>query len=213
MDWEQWQLRFKQFLAEQMDGDAAHGLSHVRRVVQNATRLAEIEAAELAVVIPAAWLHDCVNVPKNSPDRPRASQMAAETAVSFLKSQNYPTQYLAAIAHAIAAHSFSANISPRTIEAQVVQDADRLEALGAIGIFRCFATGVAMGRPFYQEQDPFCRERPPDDAAATLDHFYTKLLKLAGTMQTAAGREEAERRSVFMQVYLDQLAAEIGLPG
>ena len=91
-----------------------------------------------------------------------------------------------------------------------MQDADRLDALGAVGIARCIAVGAALGRPIYQAGDPFCTAREPDDAGASVDHFYTKLLKLADTMQTEAGRREARQRSDFMQGYLDQLRSEIG---
>jgi uncharacterized protein len=210
MNWPHWEAHFQTFLAAQMAADAAHDLSHVRRVVANARRLARACGAELAIVLPAAWLHDCVVVPKDSPERPRASQLAAETAVSFLRSIHYPEQHLEAIGQAIAAHSFSAAILPETLEAQVVQDADRLDALGAIGAARTFAVGGAMGQPLYEEADPFCAARPPDDAVSTLDHFYTKLLTLAGTMQTAVGRQEAEQRTAFLHQFLSQLGQEIG---
>ncbi|MBP6806589.1 MAG: HD domain-containing protein, partial [Chloroflexi bacterium] len=147
---------------------------------------------------------------KDSALRSQASRLAAETAVTFLRAQQYPPQYLEAIAHAIAAHSFSAGIAPQTIEAKVVQDADRLDALGAVGMARTFMVGGALQRPLYHPSDPFCAARPADDAISTLDHFYTKLFKLAGTMQTAAGRQEAQRRTAFMQAFLTQLAGEIG---
>lgn len=209
-----WSLVFERFLAEQMgdDGahqDGAHDLSHIRRVVHNAVQFAEIEGAELAVVLPAAWLHDCVTVPKDSPLRSQASRLAAETAVTFLQSQSYPAQHLDGIAHAIAAHSFSAKIPPETIEAKVVQDADRLDAIGAIGIARAFIIGGQLGRPIYGEADPFCATREPDDFVATVDHFYTKLFKLADTMQTASGRREAQIRTQFMRDFLVQLGREI----
>jgi uncharacterized protein len=200
---------FERFLTEKMTDDAAHDVSHVRRVVHNAVQIAEIEGAELAVVLPAAWLHDCVVVPKDSPLRSQASRMAADTAVTFLQSQSYPEQHLPAIAHAIAAHSFTAQIPPETIEAKVVQDADRLDAIGAIGIARAFIVGGQLGRPIYNEADPFCQERPPDDFVATVDHFYTKLFKLAETMQTAAGRREAQTRTQFMRDFLAQLGREL----
>jgi uncharacterized protein len=135
--------------------------------------------------------------------------MAAETAVTFLQSQSYPAQHLPAIAHAIAAHSFSAQIPPETIEAQVVQDADRLDAIGAIGIARAFIIGGQLGRPIYDEADPFCQEREPDDFVATVDHFYTKLFKLVDTMQTEAGRREAHIRTQFMRDFLVQLGREL----
>ncbi len=211
MNWEEWEAQFARFLAQEMDGDGAHDLQHVRRVVRHARQFAAEEGADLAVVLPAAWLHDCVSVPKDSPQRARASQMAAETAVQFLQTIHYPPEYLSAIAHAIAAHSFTAQIAPQTREARVVQDADRIDALGAVGIARAFITGGSLGRPFYHPTDPFCQQRPPDDSAASVDHFYTKLLGLADTMQTAVGRREAQARTQFMQAYLRQLAQEIGI--
>ncbi len=209
MNWTDWEAPIQTFVQEQMAADAAHDLTHVRRVVANARRLAEACGADEAIVLPAAWLHDCVTVPKDSPQRSMASRLAAETAVIFLRAIHYPERYLEAISHAIAAHSFSAGIPPQTLEAQVVQDADRLDALGAVGLARAYSLGGAMGRPLYHPDDPFCTARPPDDAFSTLDHFYTKLLTLAGTMQTAVGRQEAEQRATFLGHFLDQLRREI----
>ena len=210
-----WQKQFAAFLEEQMAAaavdDAAHDRAHIERVVNSAVQLAETEQADLNIVMPAAWLHDCVVVAKDSPQRAHASQFAAETAVSFLQSIDYPQQYLDGIAHAIAAHSFSAGIVTRTIEAKVVQDADRLDAIGAIGIARCFMVGNAMGTAIYHDSDPFCAARPPDDRRYSVDHFYAKLFTLVETMKTEAGREEAKRRTAFMQDFLAQLGTEIGV--
>ena len=193
-------------------GDVAHGLEHVRRVVMNAKKLAAAESARFEVVVPAAWLHDCVTVPKDSPQRAAASRLAAEPAGRWLREWNYPEEFLADIAHAIEAHSFTAGITPRTIEAKVVQDADRLDAIGATGLARCLMLGATLGRPLYAAADPFCAKRAPDDRASAVDHFYTKLLKLEGTMQTAGGRREARARTGFLENFLTQLKQEIG-PG
>ena len=192
-----------------LPGDAAHDGEHVRRVVANARALAGPEGARLEVVLPAAWLHDCVTVPKDSPQRANASRLAAAQAVAWLRAWGWPEDLLPDIAHAIEAHSFSAGIAPRTIEARVVQDADRLDALGAIGLARCLMLGGALGRPLYAPDDPFCERRPPDDRAASLDHFYAKLLTLADTMQTAGGREEAKRRTEFLRQFLAELRREL----
>lgn len=205
----EWGAVFEQYLTERMSDDPAHDLNHVKRVVSNAMRLASREGATIEVVYPAAWLHDCVVVPKDSPKRRRASQLAAQQAGEFLRTRGYPLQHLEEIQHAIAAHSFSAGIAPRTLEAKVVQDADRLDALGAIGIARCLMLGASLGRPLYAPVDPFCQSREPDDTVATIDHFYTKLLDLADSMNTEAGREEAHVRTDFMLGYLEQLASEI----
>ncbi len=204
-----WTHKFLAFLKMQ-SADAAHDLSHIKRVVANATRLGELESAEMRVVLPAAWLHDCVSVPKDSPLRSQASRMAAEKAGQFLRESDYEERWIAPIEHAIAAHSFSAQIAPLTIEAKVVQDADRLDALGAVGIARTFITGASMGVPFLDADDPLPVTRTPQDHVSMIDHFYTKLLTLAGTMQTQAGRAIAEQRTQFMRDYLAQLAAEIG---
>lgn len=192
-----------------MAGDAAHDLEHVRRVVANARTLADAEGARLEIVLPAAWLHDCVTVPKDSPQRATASRLAAAQAAAWLRAWAWPEESLTDIAHAIEAHSFSAGIAPRTLEAKVVQDADRLDALGAVGLARCLMLGGAMGRPLYAPADPFCERRPPDDRAACLDHFYTKLLKLEGTMQTKAGKEEAVRRTDFLRSFLEEMGREL----
>ncbi len=189
--------------------DAAHDLSHLSRVVAMATRLAAEESASIDIVLPAAWLHDCVHVPVTSPDRPRASVMAADTAVGLLERIGYPRALRDDIHHAIAAHSFSARIAPRTVEARVVQDADRLDALGAVGIARCLMLGGQLGRVLYDPADPFAEQRAADDRVSSLDHFYTKLLTLAGTMQTDAGRREGARRTEYMRGYLEQLRGEI----
>lgn len=194
-------------------GDAAHDLSHVERVVGNARALAAAEGARPEVVLPAAWLHDCVTVPKDSPQRAAASRLAAAQAVRWLDEWGWPEAWRSAIAHAIEAHSFSAGVTPTSIEAQVVQDADRLDALGAVGLARCLMLGGAMGRPLYAADDPWCEHRAPDDRTACVDHFYTKLLKLEGTMQTAAGRHEAQRRTAFLRSFLVQLQHEAGGPG
>lgn len=199
-----------EYLEETMSGDPAHDISHIKRVVQSALALTEVEGGNLAVTLPAAWLHDCVTVAKDSPLRKQASRLAADEAVRFLQSIDYPADLLPHIHHAIAAHSFSASIPAESIEARIVQDADRLEAIGAIGIARCFLTGGSMGTPLYDPGDPFAQDRELDDKSFTLDHFYVKLFKLVDTMQTDAGRAEAERRTEYMQKFLQRLGEEIG---
>lgn len=199
------------FLSEIMASDPAHDISHIQRVVQNTLRLTESENGDPAVTVPAAWLHDCVSVAKDSPLRNQASKLAAQAAVRFLESVNYPEDLLPRIYHAIEAHSFSANLDTETLDARIVQDADRLEAIGAIGISRCFLTGGSMGTPLYDPSDPFAKERDLDDRRFTLDHFYCKLLGLAETMKTEAGRAEAIKRTDYMRAFLQQLASEIGV--
>jgi len=204
-----WEDRFAAFLHDQVSTDAAHGLDHIRRVVAAARRIGQSEQARQEIVLPAAWLHDCVAVEKDSPKRAHASTLSAEKARQFLSAAGYPAPLLDAIAHAITAHSFSAGVVPETLEAKVVQDADRLDALGAIGLARCLMVGERLGLPLYHEQDPFCRSRTPDDHRFILDHFHAKLFKLPATMQTEAGRREAQRRVRVLHRFLEDLAEEL----
>jgi len=203
--------KFSQFLHDcyKQSNDPAHDIPHTKRVVNNAKLLANGSEADLSVVIPAAWLHDCVILPKNHPGRSRASILAAEKAGVFLTSLNYPPGKVKQVCHAIESHSFSGGINPQTTEAKIIQDADRLDALGAIGLARCLMTGGKLGRPLYHPEDPFCDNRPPEDKKWTVDHFYAKLLKLPETMQTAPGKIEALKRVAILEEYLEQLAAEI----
>ncbi|TAL30547.1 MAG: HD domain-containing protein [Alphaproteobacteria bacterium] len=188
--------------------DPSHDILHIRRVVKSALKLAKEEGAELDVVMPAAYFHDFVNVPKDDPRRHQASTLSASAAAEYLASAGYPAQYLDGIRHAIAAHSFSAGIPPETIEAKVVQDADRLDALGAVGIARCFSTSALLGRPYYHEGDMLAEARTPDDKNFAIDHFFVKLFRVAEMLQTKSAREEGQRRVVFMREYLKQLRSE-----
>ncbi len=205
------EIQFEQYLLQHASPDAAHDLAHIHRVVKNARQLAATEDADLMIVVPAAWLHDCVIVPKDSPLRKQASRLAARAALQLLEKIAYPSAYHVAISHAIETHSFSANIPPQTLEAKVVQDADRLEAIGAIGVARCLMLGGAMGQRLYDPEEPFPLTRTADDTVNVIDHFYCKLLHLEGMMQTEAGRAEAHQRTRFMQVFLEQLREEIGV--
>ena len=210
--WEStWGDRIERFVEQQLaDADSGHGLEHIVRVVENAFGLANGTDADLAVLLPAAWLHDCVIVPKDSPLRNQASRMAAARARQFLTEIAYPEERLAAIEHAIAAHSFSARIPCESLEARLLQDADRLEALGAIGLARCLMTGGAMRQRLYAPGEPFPIGRQPDDSQQSVDHFFCKLLGLHRTMQTESGRAEATRRTRFLVTFLRQLAIELG---
>ena len=209
MDYEMRQAVWRGWLTTGDAGDPAHDLDHVRRVVANARAIGSAEGADFDVLLPAAWLHDCVFVAKDSPDRAKASRLAADRAIVLLEADGYPGIHLRSIHHAIVAHSFSAGIPPESLEAKVLQDADRLDALGAVGLSRCLMLGGHMGQPLASPEDPFCRARQPDDSRFVVDHFFAKLLKLAATMQTPTGRELAVRRTAFLQNYLDELAVEL----
>lgn len=208
----QWEEIFRQKIAETATtDDPAHDLLHFQRVVKVAKDICKKEKAKIEIVLPAAWFHDFINVPKDNPLRSKASKMSADAALEYLRNIGYPEEHFVGIAHAIEAHSYSANIECKTLEAMVVQDADRLDGFGAIGVARCFATSVLMKRPFYSLEDPFCDNREPNDMLFTIDHFYQKLFKIAKTLKTEAGREIGKTRIKAMERYLEDLREEISI--
>ncbi|EPI3369564.1 HD domain-containing protein [Vibrio parahaemolyticus] len=205
----QFEPLFLEFMQQEMQVDAAHDIEHVKRVVKTAKQLCNEENADIAIVLPAAYLHDCFTYPKDHPNRKQSSAIAAKKAIAYLESIQYPQHYHDAIAHAIEAHSFSANIRPNTLEAQIVQDADRLDALGAIGVTRCIQVSTHFNAQLYNDNDMFAKERELNDKQFTVDHFQTKLFKIVDTMNTESAKLEANKRKAFMQTYLKQLHDEV----
>lgn len=195
--------------AAQRPADPAHDAAHLLRVASWTLRLGEGEVDEREAIA-AALLHDAVTVPKNSPDRARASELAAAHAAGRLPGLGFAPAAVARIAGAVRDHSFSRGAVPASALGRALQDADRLEALGALGLLRCVSTGVRMGGAWFHPDDPFARGRELDDAKYSVDHFFTKLLRLAPTLRTEAGRAEAERRAGLLRTFLFALADELG---
>lgn len=189
--------------------DPAHDFAHVTRVVKNAQLILQKEAADAEVVIPAILLHELFNYPKDHPESRYSGDVCAEKAQLVLAQFDYPLPKRDMVLDCIRFHSFSRGVTPRHLEGKIVQDADRLDAIGAIGIARLFATCAGMNRPFYDADDPFGERRDLNDHAYGIDHFYTKLFKLASGMHTEAARELAMERTAFMREYIQQLRFEI----
>ena len=211
-----WLESIRRFARERSEGhDAAHDLLHLRRVVENARRLvtAELHAGQRVdheVVEAACWLHDLVQLPKGSGPPGEAARQSASEASRLLRELDVSDEKTDAICHAIETHSFSGGLRPETIEAAIVQDADRLDALGAVGIARLWVTGATLGGLLYHPDDPAGRDRDLDDRAFGLDHIERKLLALPATMNTSSARVEAERRARFVAEYRTAFLREIG---
>lgn len=208
----QWQQRFESWLDEHhASEDSAHDISHFRRVWMTARKIMIHHQADPLVVLTACYFHDIVSLPKNHPERSQSSRLAARKTRDILHRDfpDFPPDRFAAVEHAIEAHSFSAGIAPQSIEAKIVQDADRLEALGAIGLARVFAVSGVLGVALFDAEDPFADARPLDDRAFALDHFQTKLLRLPDTMQTDVGRELAQHNADFLVHFMAKLSAEL----
>jgi len=208
-----WADRARARIAELWDGatDGAHDLGHLDRVWKSCRLIAMDEpGADADVLATAAYFHDAVNLPKDSPDRAQASRLSADLGVRELAAMGFDAGKLPAVHHAIAAHSFSARITPETVEARILQDADRLEALGAIGLARMFMVTGQMGGGLFDAADPMALHRPLDDRRFALDHLEVKLFGLVDTMQTATGRAIAAERAEWMHSFRTRLLSEIG---
>jgi uncharacterized protein len=189
--------------------DQAHDFAHIKRVMQTAKKIGLQEGAKLDILLPGVLLHDIVNLPKNHPDRPRASQMAADKAQSLLEQAQYSEDQIKQIQIVIKEHSYSAGHKASTIESAVMQDADRIDALGAIGLMRWCTVGGKLGARYYDEVDPLAQNRDLDDRAYSLDHFEVKLFKLAELMNTKTAKIMATSRIGFMKSFKEQLLSEI----
>jgi uncharacterized protein len=189
--------------------DPAHDFEHIMRVYNNAKRLAKMEGINPRLVLAAALLHDIVSYPKSDPRSKNSSVESATKAKQILGKYSYTKEEVKIISDAIRDHSFSRGAVPETMVGKILQDADRLDAVGAIGIARTFSVGGAEKRPFYNIQDPFCKTRSPEDTKWTLDHFYKKLLLLEKKMNTNSAKLEARKRVKIMRQFLDVLREEI----
>jgi len=192
-----------------MGNDPAHDYEHVIRVFNNAKKLALKENANEKLVLSAALLHDVVSYPKYDKRSNTSADKSAKLAEKILKKHKFSKGEITTISDAIRSHSFSKHKKPSTLEGQILQDADRLDALGAIGIARVFSVGGYEKRHIYNNLDPFCFNRKPNDKKWTLDHFYKKLLLLEKNMNTKSAKIEATKRTTILKNYLEDLKREI----
>jgi uncharacterized protein len=193
------------------NSDGSHDVAHIIRVWKNTQAIQAKEGGDLRILVAACLLHDCVTVQKNAPSRSQASRLAAARAVELLLELNWGSDRIEAICHAIEAHSFSAGIKPITLEARILQDADRLDAIGSLGVARCFYTGGRMGSYFYELADPDAKNRPLDDTRYVLDHFHTKLFNLTSGFQTITGARLARIREDRMLRFINEFREEAGI--
>ena len=201
----------KNEVKKRMENDSAHDYEHTMRVYKNAQKICKKEKVNEKLVLSAVLLHDIVSYPKSDKHSKLSSIDSAKKSKNILEKFNFSKKDITIISDAIRDHSFSQNKIPKTLEGQILQDADRLDALGAIGIARVFATGGSLKRPFYNIDDPFCKQRIPDDKTWTIDHFYQKLLKLESLMNTKSGKAEAKNRTRILKEFLNQLKQEISI--
>ncbi len=191
------------------NGDPGHDFAHICRVIDSCRRIGRTVGANLETLLPAAVLHDVVNVPKNHPDRILASEQAAGEASRILMRAGYSAAEIEKIQIVILEHSYSLGKKPSSVESAVMQDADRLDAIGAIGLMRTVSCGCRMGAKYYSLEEPFAHTRALDDKKFTIDHLYVKLFKLGDQFNTEEARREGLKRITFMKEFVSQLQSEI----
>lgn len=190
--------------------DPSHDVNHVIRVMNLAEKIATSVNADLEVVLAAACFHDVIVYPKNSPQSKNETDESAQLASTLLREiDGYPIEKIENVQLAIRQCSYSKGIIPDLLEAKVLQDADRLEATGAISIMRTFSSGGQMNRPFYRSEDPFCEKGEPVPHGSGLDLFYRRLLLVEKGMHTDLARKMAKRRTEFLHAFLQELKIEL----
>ena len=203
-----WKETFEEYLYANPLCDGSHNIGHFKRVWKSAINIMPPEADKL-VVLAASYFHDIISYPKNHPESSRSSIDAAMKAEEILEKMNFPKEKIENVKHCIEAHSFSANIIPETIEAKIIQDSDRMESLGAIGLARTFYVAGRLGSEMFNDNDPLGLNRELDDKKYALDHFKVKLLKLPATMHTKSGKTEAEKRAKVLINFTRDLQQEL----
>ncbi len=206
MEWED----IRQYVAHELSSDhSGHNHQHAERVVRNAMKIMGKEGGDPQIVLAAAWLHDCI-------DKKLFTDVEAQIrkVEQFLGEQGFSSSEIEEVSYIIQNISFNGgeNRPLKSLNAMIVRDADRLDALGAIGIIRTIEYGTTKGRAFYEEENlkrinGECRWNHSTDT--TLSHFYDKLLKLEELMHTQTGKELAKKRSAFLSDFLNEFYEEM----
>lgn len=194
--------------------DPSHDDSHIKRVTNTAIQICLIEEGDLEVIIPAALFHDLVTYPKDDPRNKESTKESAVAAEKILRNlADYPEEKIGHVMLCIEQCSFSKGIKGTTLESRILQDADRLEATGAISLMRTFSSGGAMKRPLYNPEDPFCEKGIPEGVGHSLNLLYQRLFKVASMMHTKTARTIAARRHAFLKQFEAELKLELAETG
>ena len=195
------------------DADSVHDFDHILRVLTLAERIAQVEGADMNVVHTAALLHDWGRGEADAQNQNHAV-VAAARARELLLARGCSPAWIEAVVHAIIAHRFRAAPEPATLEAQVLFDADKLDAIGAIGIARAFAFGGAHGQRLWAPMDAVDRARwdaegDDPDAHTPVHEFVVKLSRIKARLYTDEGRAIAAERHRYMEAFYRRLDAEV----
>jgi uncharacterized protein len=194
-------------------GYAGHDVTHTIRVHELCLRIGKEEKADLLVVQAAALLHDIGRGREQLDPKVDHAEASAEMAKKLLVDCHFPEEKIPKVLHAIRVHRFSRQKVPQTLEAKILQDADRIDISGAIGVAMSFAYGGAKNMELYDNDDPLAKNRKLDDSKYVLDHFQTKLLRLGETMHTVTATHLIRRRKEFLTSFMSQFVKEIDQTG
>jgi len=183
----------REFAREFFKREGTHGFSHVERVFNLCLHIGREEGADLEVLALAALLHDVARPLESAGKVEDHAAEGARIARRFLRSIGYPEEKVEEVAHAIEAHRFSRGPEPRTLEAKILSDADKLDAVGAIGIARVFMYSGEHGRSI----------------GDSIKHFEEKILKLKDLMYTETAKRVAEERHRFTEEFVRRIRLEI----
>jgi uncharacterized protein len=180
-----------------LDEGTGHDYFHIERVVTNAKNILKNENADPFLVELAAWTHDIGDYKLHG-----GVDKSTELITAFLQSINVEPETISKVLEIVSQVSFSKGNKPTTIEAEIVQDADRLDAIGAVGIARCFAYGGSTGNVLYNPYDN-------SKDASSVQHFFDKLFKLKDLMNTDSAKKIAEKRHQYMENFIEEFYQEV----
>ena len=189
--------------------DPSHDFAHIMRVYKNAEKICRNEKVNERLVLVSVLLHDIVKKSQSDKRIKSSADLSANKSIIILKKLKFLDSDIRIVTEAIRNHSFTKKKVSKNIVGKILQDADRLDALGAIGIARVFSVSGAKNRQFYEPNDPFLKNRKADDRKWALDHFFKKLLLLERMMNTKTGKIEAKKRTKVLKSYLTSLKKEI----
>lgn len=192
--------------------DSAHDILHAKRVLKIVKRIQKKEGGSLKILIPGALFHDIVIYPKNHQRSDTAQRKSAIVAERFLRKEfkeYFSEDEIQKVFKIIDECSFSKNITKTCIEGKILQDADSLEGMGSIAIMRSFHSGGQMNRPFYCENDPFCKSRKPEPKIYTVDLFYARLFKIRERLELDESKKIANLKDKILHRFILNLKKEI----
>lgn len=208
---EQIALSSKKILEGTSNG--GHDVTHTLRVRELSRCIGRIEGGDPEVLEASALLHDIGRPAQFNNNGVDHAVISARLAPEILRRAGFPDEKIPSVVYAIANHRFSSNVVPDSLEAKILQDADRLDISGAVGIAMTFAYSGALGRTLYHPDDPLAEQRKLEGNIYALDHILSKLLMLPQSMHTKTAQEMARERNRFLKDFVGQFIREITLDG